>query len=59
MVIKKLIRHLDEILLTIGCCCIVYGLALWNATVAWVVAGVLMFGWAFLIGKVRANDAIK
>lgn len=57
--IKKLIQHLDEILLFIGCCCIVYGLALWQATVAWVVAGLLIFGWAFLIGKVSANDAAK
>ncbi len=57
--IKKLTQHLDEILLFIGCGCIIYGLALWSATIAWVVAGLLMFGWAFLIGKVKANDASK
>jgi hypothetical protein len=49
-------EYIDEILLLAGCGCIVYGLALWNATVAWVAAGLLMFGWAFLIGKVRSSS---
>ena len=53
---KFLEKHLDECLLLSGCGAIVYGLSLWNPTAAWVMAGLLLIGLAFLIGSVRSNE---
>ena len=56
---KFLENHLDECLLLGGCGAIVHGVSLWNVAVAWVVAGVLLIGLAFLIGKVEAHESAE
>jgi hypothetical protein len=47
---------LDDILLLAGCCCILYGLSLWSAVVTWIVAGLMFYGFAFLVVKVKAQN---
>ncbi len=53
---KFLEKHLDECLLLGGCGAIVHGVSLWNIAAAWVVAGILLIGLAFVIGKVDADE---
>jgi hypothetical protein len=60
---KKLLnyfgKHIETFLMWGGCAAIVYGLSLWNPTVAWVAAGILLMGIAFVIGSVRAHEPTK
>ena len=49
-------RYFEDLLLLVGCIFILVGLAQWNAIVTWVVAGMMLIGWGFLIGKVNSND---
>jgi hypothetical protein len=58
---KRFLRnYLDDILLILGCGCILIGLAQWNAVIAWIVAGLMLIGFGFwyefLIGKARRRD---
>jgi hypothetical protein len=53
-----LARFLDDILILAGCACILYGLSLWNVVVTWIVAGLILIGLAYLIGKARSNHVI-
>ena len=52
---KWLGNYISDGCLLAGCGCIVYGLAQWNAIVAWVVAGLLLIAWGISIGIVRAK----
>lgn len=52
-------KNLDALLLLGGCGAVVYGLALWNDTAAWVAAGIFMIGFAFLIGSVKSNESAE
>lgn len=46
---------LDDILLLAGCCCILYGLSLWSAVLTWIVAGLMCYGLAFLVVKLKVK----
>lgn len=48
-------RNFEDMLLVLGCILILVGLAQWNATVTWIVAGMMLIGWGFLIGKAKSN----
>lgn len=50
---RKLSQYLDDILLLAGCACVLYGLSMWSAIITWIVAGAMLIGMAFMIGKVR------
>ena len=56
---SQLLKNLDDLLLLGGCVCILYGLHLWSEVVMWIAAGLMLGGWAYLIGKVRAHDTIE
>jgi len=51
-------KFLDDILMLAGCACIIYGLSLWNLVVTWIVAGMILIGLAYLVGKARVNHVI-
>lgn len=53
---KVIIRYVDDMLLLVGCGCILYGLALWNPVITWIAAGLMLIGWGILIGKVKARN---
>jgi hypothetical protein len=46
-------KYIDDLLLLAGCGCILFGLAQWNAAITWIVAGVMLVGFGFLIGKAK------
>lgn len=48
-------RNFEDMLLALGCILILFGLAQWNAIVTWIVAGMMLIGWGFLIGKAKSN----
>lgn len=50
---RKLINYLDDGLLLAGCACILYGLSLWSIVITWVTAGLMLIGFAVIVGKVR------
>lgn len=51
-------RNLDDLLLLAGCVCIVAGVAMWSVPAALIVAGLLLIGLGFLVGKKMVNDAV-
>lgn len=40
-----------------GGLCILYGLALWNAIITWIAAGVMLIVLSVLVGKAKAKNA--
>jgi hypothetical protein len=52
---RFLSNYLEDILLLGGCACILYGLSLWNPIITWIVAGLMLIGFAVLIGLERRN----
>lgn len=55
----KVIRYLDDILLLVGGVLIVVGIWQIYRPAAFVVAGLMLIGLAYLIGKVKAKDVTK
>ena len=55
--LKIFINLLDDILLLAGCLCILYGLSLWSAVITWIVGGLMLCGWAVLVGRVKVKNA--
>jgi len=53
---QKIIRYLEELLLTIGTLAIINGVRLLSVPAAWIVGGILLIAWAFLWAK--ANQPI-
>jgi len=47
-------NYLDGLLLLAGCICILYGLALWNVVITWIVGGLMLIGFGVMIGKVKS-----
>jgi hypothetical protein len=41
----------DDLLVLAGCVCILVGLAQWNSTVTWVVAGGMLIVFGYIYGK--------
>lgn len=56
---KSLRNNLDDLLLMAGCGCVLYGLSMWNAVITWVVGGLMLGGWAFMLGKVESNESAE
>lgn len=52
----KWLNYADDLLLLIGCACIVVGVAMLNVPAALIVGGVLMIGLAVVVGKVNNPD---
>jgi len=50
-------RYLDDVLLFLGCLCVLYGLSLWSAIATWITGGLMLIGLAILVGKAKANAA--
>lgn len=48
-------KNLDDVLLIVGCVCIVIGVGMVSIPAALIVAGVEMIGIGFLVGKKLAN----
>lgn len=48
-------KYLDDFLLIVGCIFIVTGVALWSIPAALIVAGAVLIGFGFLVGKKMAN----
>ncbi len=49
---KKFLRnYLDDLLLMVGCICILYGLSGWSPVITWVVAGGMLIGFGVMVGK--------
>jgi len=51
--LKFLRSYLDDLLLVAGCSCILYGLSLLNAVIAWIAAGVMLIAFGVLVGRTR------
>ncbi len=45
--------YVDDVLLILGCACIVIGVAMLNVPAAVIVCGVLLIGLAVIVGKVE------
>ncbi len=52
----KWLKYADDLLLLIGCACIVTGVAIWSKPAALVVSGVLLIGLAVIVGKIDRID---
>ena len=50
-----LAKYLEDLLVVLGCVCILYGLSLWSVIVTWIVGGLMLAGAGFVIGKVKAK----
>lgn len=50
-------RYMDDALLIGGCAAILYGLSLWSAVVTWIVGGVMLIGFAILIGLRKGKQS--
>ena len=46
-----LIRNLEDLLLLLGACLIVRGVALVSIPAAWIVSGILLIAFAFMLAK--------
>jgi hypothetical protein len=57
--IKKLANYLDDILLVLGCACILYGLVQISVIAAWIVGGMMLAGFGYLIGRAKASHAVE
>jgi len=51
-----LLKYLDDLLLVLGCGCILYGLSLWNGVITWVVGGLMLAGIGVMVGKVKVKE---
>lgn len=52
----KWLNYADDLLLLIGCACIVTGVAMLSVPAALVVSGVLLIGLAVIVGKIDRTD---
>lgn len=53
---KKFLRDYGEdILLLMGCVCILVGLSMWSIIITWIAMGIMLIGMAVLIGKAKGN----
>ena len=50
-----LAKYLEDLLVVLGCLCILYGLSLWSVIVTWIVGGLMLAGAGVVIGKVKAK----
>lgn len=55
MVIRFLRSFLDDLLLGLGCLCILKGLSLWSAIVTWIAAGVMLIVFGVMAAKEMTN----
>lgn len=49
-------NYLDDVLLLMGCICILVGLSMWSAIATWIVGGGMLIGFGVLIGKVKGRN---
>jgi len=56
---RFLVRYGDDLLLILGCGCILYGLAMWNIPITWITGGLMLAGFGVLIGKAKAKNAAE
>jgi len=50
-------KIIDDILLFMGCGCILYGLWLWNVVITWIALGIMLIVFGVLIGKAKTSNA--
>lgn len=48
-------KYADDLLLVLGCACILVGIAQWSIPATWICGGLMLIGWAMLIGKLKAK----
>ncbi len=53
IMLKFLRDYLDDVLLLVGCGCILIGLAQWSPVITWIVGGGMLIGYGFLVGKAK------
>lgn len=49
------LRYADDLLVLLGCVCILIGLAMISIVITWIAAGVMLILFGLAIGKAKAN----
>jgi len=57
--VKSFLRFLDDLLLVLGCACILWGLSLWSAILTWIAAGIMLIAFGVLIAKAKAKHVAE
>lgn len=50
-------RYGDDLLLILGCLCILYGVTMVSIVATWILGGLMLIGFGVMIGKAKANAA--
>jgi hypothetical protein len=53
---QKLLRNLDDLLLLSGCVCVLVGVTEFSPALAWIIGGLMMMGFAYLVAKKNASN---
>lgn len=56
-ILKFFINLSGDLIIIAGCGCILYGLALWNVVITWIVAGIMLISIGAMIAIGKVNDA--
>lgn len=48
---------LDDLLLLLGCACILYGISMVSTVATWITGGIMLIGISVLVGKAKHNAA--
>ena len=49
---RKIIKdYLDDVLVLVGCGCILYGLSIWSSVLTWIGAGAMLIIFGVMVGK--------
>jgi hypothetical protein len=49
-------KFFDDLLMVIGCVCVLIGLSKWNVTITWVIGGLMLIGFGVLVGIGKARS---
>jgi hypothetical protein len=56
---KKLFRFVDDLLLLAGCGCALVGISKLSIPATWIIGGLMMIGFAVLVGKAKGKNDLK
>jgi hypothetical protein len=60
IILRKIFeRYGDDILLVVGCGCILVGMAMVNIPLTWMAGGLMLILFGILIGKAKAKNVIN
>lgn len=49
----KIFKYIDDILLLLGCICILVGIRMISVIATWITGGLMMIGWGVLIAYLK------